>query len=70
MVLPPDLVRPVDKLAQNMYISAPTVSQIAAITVDHEPQSNCLPRCSSESDLRDTRTSHSHAIQLLLLSGI
>mmetsp|Transcript_33952 Transcript_33952/g.96204 ORF Transcript_33952/g.96204 Transcript_33952/m.96204 type:complete len:210 (-) Transcript_33952:385-1014(-) len=30
MVLPPDLVRPVDKLAQNMYINAPTISQIAA----------------------------------------
>mmetsp|Transcript_33962 Transcript_33962/g.86838 ORF Transcript_33962/g.86838 Transcript_33962/m.86838 type:complete len:401 (-) Transcript_33962:100-1302(-) len=45
MVLPPDLVRPVDKLAQNMYISAPTVSQIAAITAfdcDEELQKNLV----------------------------
>ena len=30
MVLPEDLVRPVECLAQNMFISAPHVSQIAA----------------------------------------
>ncbi len=30
MVLPPDLVRPVERLAQNLFISAPHVSQIAA----------------------------------------
>jgi aspartate/methionine/tyrosine aminotransferase len=30
MVLPEDLVRPVERLAQNMFISAPHVSQIAA----------------------------------------
>jgi len=30
MVLPPDLVRPVECLAQNLFISAPHVSQIAA----------------------------------------
>jgi aspartate/methionine/tyrosine aminotransferase len=31
MVLPEDLVRPVECLAQNMFISAPHVSQIAAL---------------------------------------
>lgn len=31
MVLPPDLVRPVECLAQNLFISAPTLSQHAAI---------------------------------------
>lgn len=30
MVLPPDLVRPVERLAQNLYISPPTLSQLAA----------------------------------------
>lgn len=30
LVLPPDLVRPVECLAQNMFISAPHVSQVAA----------------------------------------
>lgn len=31
MVLPEDLVRPVERLAQNLYISPPDVSQIAAL---------------------------------------
>ncbi len=31
MVLPPDLVRPIECLAQNMFISPPTVSQYAAV---------------------------------------
>ena len=30
MVLPPDLLRPVERLAQNLFISAPHVSQVAA----------------------------------------
>ena len=30
LVLPPDLVRPVERLAQNMFISAPYISQVAA----------------------------------------
>ncbi|WP_428485360.1 pyridoxal phosphate-dependent aminotransferase [Rhodopila sp.] len=30
LVLPPDLVRPVERLAQNMFISAPHISQVAA----------------------------------------
>jgi aspartate/methionine/tyrosine aminotransferase len=30
MVLPPDLVRPVECLAQNLFISAPYISQVAA----------------------------------------
>ncbi|MEA2778114.1 MAG: hypothetical protein QOF90_3520 [Acetobacteraceae bacterium] len=30
LVLPPDLVRPVECLAQNMFISAPSISQVAA----------------------------------------
>jgi aspartate/methionine/tyrosine aminotransferase len=31
MVVPPALVRPIERLAQNLYISAPTLSQLAAI---------------------------------------
>ncbi|MCW2245406.1 aspartate/methionine/tyrosine aminotransferase [Azospirillum fermentarium] len=31
MVLPPELVRPVECLAQNLFISAPTLSQVAAV---------------------------------------
>ena len=31
MVLPPDLVRPIERLAQNLFISAPAMSQIAAV---------------------------------------
>jgi aspartate/methionine/tyrosine aminotransferase len=31
MVLPPALVRPVERLAQNLYISPPTVAQVAAL---------------------------------------
>lgn len=30
MVLPEDLIRPVERLAQNMFISAPHISQVAA----------------------------------------
>ena len=33
MVLPEDLVRPVERLAQNLFISPPTLSQLAAIHV-------------------------------------
>ncbi len=31
MVLPPDLVRPVERLAQNLFISPPSLSQVAAV---------------------------------------
>ena len=31
MVLPPELVRPIERLAQNLYISPPTISQYAAV---------------------------------------
>jgi aspartate/methionine/tyrosine aminotransferase len=31
MVLPPDLVRPIERLAQNLFISAPALSQLAAV---------------------------------------
>jgi aspartate/methionine/tyrosine aminotransferase len=31
MIVPEDLVRPIERLAQNLYISAPTLSQLAAI---------------------------------------
>jgi len=31
LVLPPDLVRPVERLAQNLFISPPTLSQLAAV---------------------------------------
>ncbi len=43
MVLPPDLVRPVECLAQNMFISAPTLSQLAAVSAfacEEELQAN------------------------------
>src|SRR5262249_47725264 len=30
LVLPPDLVRPVERLTQNLFISAPHISQVAA----------------------------------------
>jgi aspartate/methionine/tyrosine aminotransferase len=33
MVLPPDLVRAVERLAQNLFISAPTLPQLAAVAV-------------------------------------
>jgi len=33
LVLPEDLVRPVERLAQNLFISSPTVSQLAALEV-------------------------------------
>ena len=31
MLLPPDLVRPVERLAQNLFVSPPTLSQLAAL---------------------------------------
>jgi aspartate/methionine/tyrosine aminotransferase len=31
MVVPPDLARPVERLAQNLFVSPPTLSQIAAV---------------------------------------
>ena len=31
LIVPPELVRPVQKLQQNLYISAPTISQFAAV---------------------------------------
>ena len=31
MVAPPDLLRPIERLAQNLFISPPTLSQLAAI---------------------------------------
>jgi aspartate/methionine/tyrosine aminotransferase len=33
MILPPDLVRAVERLAQNLFISAPTLPQLAALAV-------------------------------------
>lgn len=33
MIMPPDLVRPIECLAQNLFISAPAVSQYAAVAV-------------------------------------
>ena len=43
MVLPDDLIRPVEVLAQNLFISPPTISQEAALTAFD---------CSAELDLR------------------
>jgi aspartate/methionine/tyrosine aminotransferase len=31
LVVPPELVRPIERLAQNLYISPPTVAQVAAL---------------------------------------
>lgn len=31
MIVPPDLVRPVERLAQNLYISPPAIAQVAAL---------------------------------------
>ena len=31
MIVPPDLVRPIERLAQNLFISPPTLSQLAAV---------------------------------------
>jgi aspartate/methionine/tyrosine aminotransferase len=31
LIVPPDLVRPIERLAQNLYISPPTVAQVAAL---------------------------------------
>lgn len=36
LVAPPELIKPIEKLAQNLYISAPSHSQYAAIAAFHE----------------------------------
>ncbi len=58
MVLPPDLIRPVERLAQNMFISAPHVAQVAA-----EAAFDCTP----ELDANIARYRRSRA---LLLDGL
>ena len=43
MVVPPDLVRVVERLAQNLFISAPTISQVAAeAAFDAKPEFEAL----------------------------
>lgn len=36
LIVPPELIRPIQKLQQNLFISAPTVSQIAAVAALNE----------------------------------
>ena len=38
MIVPEDMVRPIERLAQNLYIAPPTISQYAALgALDAEP---------------------------------
>ena len=43
LIMPQDLIRPIERLAQNLFISAPALSQEAALTAFD---------CSNELDLR------------------
>ena len=43
VIMPEDLIRPIERLAQNLFISAPALSQEAALTAFD---------CSNELDLR------------------
>jgi aspartate/methionine/tyrosine aminotransferase len=55
MVLPEDLVRPVERLAQNLFISAPHVAQVAA-----EAAFDCIP------ELEENRARYRRNRDLLL----
>lgn len=50
LVLPPDLVRPVQKLQQNLFISAPDFAQIAAVAAlqQAQPDVERMRRCYDE----------------------
>ena len=60
MVLPEDLVRPVERLAQNLFISAPHIAQVAA-----EAAMDCAP----ELDANVARYARSRAMLLEGLPG-
>ncbi|MCZ6523558.1 MAG: aminotransferase class I/II-fold pyridoxal phosphate-dependent enzyme [Alphaproteobacteria bacterium] len=58
LVLPEELVRPVERLAQNLFISSPTVSQIAAVEAFD---------CAQELDANVARYAHNRALLLAQL---
>jgi len=62
MVLPEDLVRPVECLAQNMFISAPYISQIAA-----EAAMDCHPEL--QANIARYRRSRDHLLRSLPEAG-
>ena len=62
MVLPPDLCRPVECLAQNMFISAPHIAQIAA-----EAAFEC--RDELEANVARYRHSRDHLLATLPAAG-
>jgi aspartate/methionine/tyrosine aminotransferase len=55
IVLPPDMVRPVERLAQNLFISAPAISQHAALAAMD---------CTAELDARVAAYARSRAVLL------
>jgi aspartate/methionine/tyrosine aminotransferase len=55
IVLPPDMVRPVERLAQNLFISAPAISQHAALAAMD---------CTAELDARVAGYARSRAVLL------
>ncbi|GAC1348154.1 MAG: aminotransferase class I/II-fold pyridoxal phosphate-dependent enzyme [Acetobacteraceae bacterium] len=62
MVLPPDLVRPVECLAQNLFISAPHISQVAA-----EAAFACRPEL--DANVARYRRSRDHLLAALPQAG-
>jgi len=62
MVLPPDLVRPVECLAQNMFISAPYISQVAA-----EAAMDCHEEL--QANIARYRRSRDHLLRMLPGAG-
>jgi aspartate/methionine/tyrosine aminotransferase len=62
LVLPPDLVRPVECLAQNLFISAPHIAQVAA-----EAAFDC--HAELQSNVARYRRSRDHLLQALPAAG-
>ena len=62
LVLPPDLARPVECLAQNMFISAPYISQVAA-----EAAFDCHPEL--QANIAAYRRSRDHLLTALPAAG-
>ena len=62
MVLPPDLLRPAERLGQNMFISAPHISQLAA-----EAAFDC--RDEIEANLQRYRGARAHLLRALPQAG-
>jgi aspartate/methionine/tyrosine aminotransferase len=63
LVLPPDLVRPVECLAQNLFISAPHIAQVAA-----EAAFDCRPEL--EANIARYRRSRSLLLEALPKAGL